>query len=99
MSPIEGVVVSVNHEVLKDPSLIAKDPYKDGWICVVKAPDLDINKKNLLQGGMIASWMQNSVRRLQSFTAPLGAATADGGLPVDGLLAQVDSNVRREMIH
>jgi glycine cleavage system H lipoate-binding protein len=98
LSPVEGVVVSVNHEVLKDPSLILKDPYKEGWICVVKAPDLEINTKNLLQGGMVPIWMNNSMKRLQSFAAPLGAAAADGGLPVDGLLAHVDSNVRREMI-
>jgi glycine cleavage system H lipoate-binding protein len=99
MSPIEGVVVSINHEVLRDPSLLLKDPYKDGWICVVKAPDIDINVKNLLQGGMIGSWMHNSVRRLQTFAAPLGAAAADGGVPIDGILAHVDANVRREMIH
>lgn len=98
LSPVEGVVVSVNHEVLKDPSLILKDPYKEGWVCVIKAPDLEINTKNLLQGGMIPVWMNNSMKRLQSFAAPLGAAAADGGLPVDGLLAHVDPNVRREMI-
>jgi len=99
LSPIEGVVVSVNHEVLKDPSLIAKDPYKDGWVCVIKAPDLEINQKNLLQGGMIPVWMTNSMKRLQAFAAPLGAAAADGGLPVDGLLAHANPDVRREMIH
>jgi len=98
MSPIEGVVVSVNHEVLRDPSLLAKDPYKDGWVCVIKAPDLDINKKNLLQDNMIGTWMQNSMRRLQAYAAPLGAATADGGVPIEGLLGHVDPNVRRDMI-
>jgi len=98
MSPIEGVVVSINHEVLRDPDLLAKDPYTDGWVCVVKAPDIEINKKNLLQAGMIATWMQNSMRRLQTYAAPLGAATADGGVPVEGLLAHVDANIRREMI-
>jgi glycine cleavage system H lipoate-binding protein len=98
MAPVEGVVVSINHEVLKDPGLLTKDPYKDGWVCVIKAPDLDINKKNLLQGGMIPTWMQNSMRRLQAFAAPLGAATADGGVPVQGLLAHVDPKVRAEMI-
>ena len=99
MAPVEGVVVSINHEVLRDPSLLAKDPYKDGWVCVIKAPDLDINKKNLLQAGMISTWMQNSTKRLQAYAAPLGAATADGGVPVEGLLAHVDPHVRREMIH
>jgi glycine cleavage system H protein len=98
LSPVEGVVVSVNHEVLKDPGLVTKDPYKDGWVCVIKAPDLEINTKNLLQGGMVPIWMQNSAKRLQAYAAPLGAAAADGGLPVDGLLAHVDPNARREMI-
>lgn len=99
MAPIEGVVVSINHEVLKDPGLLTKDPYKDGWVCVIKAPDLEINKKNLLQSSMVATWIQNSVRRLQSYAAPLGAATADGGVPVEGLLAHADPNLRGEMIH
>ena len=98
MAPIEGVVISINHEVLRDPSLLAKDPYKDGWVCVIKAPDIEINKKNLLQGGMVSTWMQNSMRRLQTYAAPLGAATADGGVPVEGLLGHVDPNVRREMV-
>jgi len=99
LSPVEGVVVSVNHDVLKDPALLSKDPYKDGWVCVIKAPDLEINEKNLLQGGMVPVWMQNSLKRLQSYAAPLGAAAADGGLPVDGLLGHVDAKVRGEMIH
>jgi glycine cleavage system H lipoate-binding protein len=99
LSPVEGVVVSVNHDVLKDPNLIMQDPYKNGWVCVIKAPDLEINTKNLLQGGMVPVWMQNSMKRLHSYAAPLGAAAADGGFPVDGILAHVEPNVRREMIH
>ena len=39
LSPVEGVVVSINHEVLKNPGLIASDPYRNGWVCVVKAPE------------------------------------------------------------
>ena len=98
VSPIEGVVVSVNNEVLKDPSLLAKDPYRNGWVCVIKAPEMGTNLKNLLQGGMIANWMNNSVRRLQSYAAPLGAAAADGGLPIDGMLAHVDSQTQQAML-
>jgi len=98
LAPVEGVVVSVNHDVMRDPTLLSKDPYKDGWVCVIKAPDLDINRKNLLQGNMISTWLQNSTRRLQAYAAPLGAATADGGVPIEGLLAHVTPEVRREMI-
>jgi glycine cleavage system H lipoate-binding protein len=31
LSPVEGVVISLNHEVLKNPSLIVSDPYRNGW--------------------------------------------------------------------
>src|SRR5664280_1147164 len=53
LSPIEGVLISVNHEVLKDPNLIVDDPYKNGWLCVVKAPELSVNVKNLLRGAIV----------------------------------------------
>ncbi len=98
MSPVEGVVVSVNHDALRDPSVVTKDPYNNGWICVIKAPEMEVNLKNLLQGSMISTWMQNSVRRLQSYAAPLGAAAADGGLPVDGLIAHLEPAAQRSML-
>jgi len=100
LSPVEGVIISVNNDVLQDPSLIAKDPYRNGWICVVKSPEIATNLNNLLQGVLVAPWMQNSVRRLSEMTAKLApAAAADGGLPVSGLLAQLEPGVQRTMIH
>ena len=99
LSPIEGVVVSVNQDVLNDPSMLLKDPYKAGWICVVKAPEIALNLNNLLQGSLVGSWMQNSVRRLATMTSQLSpAAAADGGLPVSGLLAQLEPGAQRAMI-
>jgi glycine cleavage system H lipoate-binding protein len=99
VSPIEGVVVAVNSEVQKDPGLIAKDPYKNGWVCVVKAPDMAINLKNLLRESFVAVWMQNTLRRLGAMTTPMVGATAqDGGLPVQGLMGKVDSSVQQAMV-
>src|SRR5271166_3267805 len=98
LSPVEGVVVSVNHEVLKDPNLIVEDPYKNGWLCVVKAPELGINTKNLLQGGIVTAWMQNSIARLGARIQQLSPALAqDGGLPIKGLLFQVDASVQQQL--
>ncbi len=99
VSPLEGVVISVNQDVIKDPNLAVKDPYKDGWIAVIKAPEIEINLKNLLQGGMVLPWMQNSLRRLAAITAQLGPAMAqDGGLPVAGLLTQVEPGIQRAIL-
>jgi glycine cleavage system H protein len=100
LSPVEGVVISVNNDVLNDPSLLTRDPYQNGWICVVKSPEITTNLNNLLQGTLVAPWMQDSVRRLSTMTAKLApAAAADGGLPVSGLLVHLEPGVQRTLIH
>lgn len=98
LSPVEGVLVSVNHQVLKNPNLIVEDPYKSGWLCVIKAPELAINVKNLLQDNVVAAWMQNSIARLGAKLQQLTPALAqDGGLPIKGLLFQVDASVQPQL--
>lgn len=98
LSPVEGVLVSINHEVLTNPSLITDDPYKNGWLGVVKAPELSINVKNLLQGPIVPAWMQNSFARLAGMMQEANPALAqDGGIPVKGLYFEVDSSVQRKL--
>jgi len=57
LSPVEGVVTAINHDVVTDPSLITQDPYRNGWIAMVKSPDLATNQKNLfvLPAGVVSS--------------------------------------------
>ena len=98
LSPVEGVLVSINHEVLKDPNLINEDPYKNGWLCVVKAPELSVNVKNLLSGPIVPAWMQNSIVRLGGLMQEFSPALAqDGGIPVKGLYFKVDSRVQHKL--
>ena len=99
LSPVEGVLVSVNHEVLKNPNLVVEDPYKNGWLCVVKAPELATNVKNLLSGPIVPAWMQNSLARVAAMVQQLTPALAqDGGLPVKGLLFQVDASTKEQLV-
>lgn len=99
VSPVEGVVTGINSDVLRDPDLITQDPYKDGWIALVKSPDLAINQKNLVQGPMVAPWMQNNVTRLNANLSQLSPALAqDGGLPIKGLLSRLAPEVRRKVV-
>jgi len=98
VSPVEGVVMAVNKDAAQDPGLIARDPYQSGWIAIVKSPDLVTNKKNLVQGGMVAPWLQNSVTRLNGMVAQLAPTmAADGGLPLAGLLARVAPELREKL--
>lgn len=99
LSPIEGVVVSVNHNVLKTPELLTSDPYKEGWVCIVKAPDLPTNMKNLIQGPLVAPWMQNTLNRLNTMAMQYAPALAqDGGTPIPGLLMQMDPATRERIV-
>jgi glycine cleavage system H protein len=98
VSPVEGVVMAVNKDAAQDPGLIARDPYQSGWIAIVKSPDLVTNKKNLVQGGMVAPWLQNSVTQLNGMVAQLAPTmAADGGLPLSGLLARVAPELREKL--
>jgi glycine cleavage system H lipoate-binding protein len=99
LSPIEGVVTSLNYDAIENPELITKDPYQTGWICAVKSPDITTNVKNLIQGALIAPWMQNSLARLSAMTQQMSPALAqDGGVPIKGLLSKVDSGLRHKLI-
>ncbi len=99
LSPVEGVVTAVNNDALQDPSVLTRDPYKDGWVAMVKSPDLALNQKNLVQGTMVAPWMQNNIMRLNGMLSQLSPALAqDGGLPVVGLLARLNPELQQKVV-
>jgi glycine cleavage system H protein len=99
LSPVEGVVSAVNKKVVGDPSLITRDPYQNGWIVMLKAPDLVTNQRNLLQGVMVGPWLRYSLNRVQSALAHMSPALAqDGGLPVPGALTKMPAEVRKELL-
>lgn len=98
LSPVEGVLVSINQNVLSNPELAVSDPYKEGWICVVKSPEINTNLKNLVQGPMVAPWMQGTLSRLASMTAGAGALMQDGGQPVSGLLKKLQPDLQRRVV-
>jgi len=98
LSPVEGVVMAINDDVLQDPSLVTNDPYQDGWIAMVKSPDLRVNQRNLIQGSMVASWMQNNAARLNAMLSPTPALAQDGGGPISGLLPQLTPELRRKVV-
>lgn len=99
MSPVEGVITAVNQDLGNDPSLASRSPYKDGWVAMIKSPDFAINQKNLIQGSMVAPWMQNNVTRLNALVTQLNPALAqDGGQPVSGILSRVAPEVRQKIV-
>jgi glycine cleavage system H protein len=90
LSPIEGEVVEVNPEVLRNPSLIHEDPYGVGWLVAVNAPAADGNMKNLLHGRLAQRWMEESVGALHTRISPGSEARLqDGGHAIGDVLSLV----------
>jgi glycine cleavage system H lipoate-binding protein len=87
LSPIEGEVVDVNPEVLRDPAVVHQDPYGAGWLVAVNSPAADSNLKNLLRGRLAQRWMEESVATLHTHFSPAaGARLQDGGNAIGDVL-------------
>src|SRR6201997_5165323 len=91
VSPIEGTITDVNEAVAKDPSLALKDPFGEGWIVTVQAPDSKVNFRNLLGGALARMWTEDSALRLRKrMPVAMAAALAqDGGIAVDHITAHL----------
>lgn len=86
VSPVEGVITAINPVLREDPDLTRRDPYGEGWVMTVEAPDAKTSFRNLLGGNLARSWMENAAAALRSMTPKGSLALAqDGGLMVDDL--------------
>jgi glycine cleavage system H lipoate-binding protein len=86
VSPIEGVITDVNEDVLRDPELARRDPYGQGWLLKVNAPDPKISFRNLLGSALARKWMEEAAARLRERIAmPATALAQDGGMVVEDI--------------
>jgi glycine cleavage system H protein len=86
VSPVEGEVVEVNPDVLKNPSLLRNDPYGRGWLMAVHVPDEESVTRNLLPVHLVKEWIRESAERLFAKQPQLaGTVMADGGRPIENL--------------
>ena len=86
VSPIEGTIADVNEAVAKNPDLARRDPYGEGWIVTVQAPDSKLNFRNLLGGTLARLWTEAAAMQLRNkMPSFAGALAQDGGVAVDDL--------------
>ncbi len=90
VSPIEGTVSDVNQALMQDPKLALRDPYGEGWLVTVQAPDAKTSFRNLLGGALARWWTEESASRLQRrMPMALGALAQDGGVAMDNVTTQI----------
>ena len=66
VSPAEGEVTEVNADVVRDPSLLFKDPYGKGWLVKVNMPDPELVERNLLPRTLVRTWMKDEIRQFRA---------------------------------
>ena len=104
VSPIEGTVTAINEALLQNPELARKDPYGDGWLLTVQAPDSKINFRNLMGGTLARLWTESSALKLRNrMPALAGALAQDGGVAVDDITANMPdedwTTMNKEIYH
>lgn len=86
ISPIEGTVADINEAVVQNAKVALGDPYGEGWLVTVQAPDVKINFRNLLGGALARWWMEEAAIRLQRrMPMAIGALAQDGGVAMNNL--------------
>jgi glycine cleavage system H lipoate-binding protein len=80
LSPIDGVIVEVNSQLREKPDIANREPYGDGWLFMVRTPDVKATMGKLKVDQSSLSWMNNEVTNLESMIEDVaGPLAADGG--------------------
>lgn len=68
LSPVSGEVTEVNGKISSNPELVNKDPYGEGWIAVIKSPNIDADLKNLMTAEQYATYVKQQLEASQAPT-------------------------------
>lgn len=97
--PVEGEVVEINPEVVKNPALLKEDPYGKGWLMTVFAPDEEGPSRNLLPESLLRPWMREALDRFFALQPQVaGATAAEAGPLADDPAAKITGLEWREAV-
>jgi len=83
VAPVEGEVVEVNRDLLREPGLATDDPYGRGWVLKLRPASLALALRNLMSGSLARRWMEDAREGLDlRLMALSGSVLQDGGEPV-----------------
>lgn len=86
LSPVDGVIMEVNHQVRTHPEITNQEPYGDGWLFTVRNPDLKRTIEQLMATQESLAWMNSEVTQLETMIEGVaGPLAADGGALQDDI--------------
>jgi glycine cleavage system H protein len=66
IAPISGVLVERNSAVLRDPTLINRDPYGAGWLVAIEPADWERESPALIAGAALPAWVAAETERYRT---------------------------------
>ncbi len=88
-SPITGSVVAVNTKASDTPEIVHKDPYHDGWLCILEPDSPKKTGAGLFYGKDSLEWTDRESQKLLGLIAPeYHNLAATGGEPIDDVFAR-----------
>jgi glycine cleavage system H lipoate-binding protein len=86
LSPVDGVIMEVNSKVRENPRLANHAPYSEGWLFMVRTPDVKGTMKKLMVDQDSLTWMNGEVKNLETMIEEVaGPLAADGGYLADDI--------------
>jgi glycine cleavage system H lipoate-binding protein len=80
LSPVDGVIVEVNSDVRERARLASEQPFEDGWLFVVRNPEIKGTVKDLMSDTDSMGWINGEVNKLESMIEQVaGPMAVDGG--------------------
>jgi glycine cleavage system H protein len=64
-APVSGKIDSINGDLEDTPELINESPYEKGWMCKIKASNLQEDLKNLMKGAGLPDFIKSEIERVK----------------------------------
>ena len=100
VSPVDGVVREVNHQINADLQGAKREPYEKGWAFEIRPYNLTGNLKKLRIGREASGWLEKEVRNFAEFLnlhraipQEIGVTMPDGGVHTEGILETMNGEV------
>ena len=89
-SPLGGIVMEVNTEVMENPVKVNQDPYSEGWLLLLRNEQIKTSMQDLLTDDKALEWFGQEVADLEKMLEEVaGPLAADGGLLAEDVLGNV----------
>ncbi len=100
LAPLGGTVVEVNEKLRKDPTLINRSPYEDGWILKIRTTGLNKEMPKLMDSFQFKTHFdQDKAKIMSSFTnQSLGAVYGDGEEVIKGAATKLGEGMWKLLV-